>query len=55
MDQFKLFLHSLLRRDLDELLGDAQHDRLKGSKGGENNSVKDDNSYMQATIEGMQR
>ena len=46
MDQFKLFLYSLSRRDLDELLGDAQHERSKGSKRGENNSVEDDNSHI---------
>ena len=55
MDQFKLFLHSLSIRDLDELLGDAQHDRSEGSKGGANNGVESDNSYIQATIEGMKR
>jgi len=31
MDQLKLFLQSLSRRDLDELLGDIQHDGPKAS------------------------
>ena len=43
MDQFKLFLHHLSRRDLDELLGEAQHDGSKGSRG-MRNSAKGDNS-----------
>ena len=50
MDQFKLFLHSLSRRDVEELLGDAQHDRLEVSRGGANNSAKGDNSYIQVTM-----
>jgi len=29
MDKLKLFLKSLSRRDLDELLGDIQHDELE--------------------------
>ena len=53
MDQFKLFLCSLSRRDLDELLRDAQYDHPKGSKG-TRNSVEGDNSNFQATIKGMQ-
>ena len=52
MDQLKLFLHSLSRRDLDELLGNTQHDR---SEARVDNSVISDNNNIQATIEGMQR
>jgi len=33
MDQLKLFLRNLSRRDLDELLGDIRHDGLEGSGG----------------------
>lgn len=46
MDQFKLFLHSLSRRDLDELLGDAQYDHSKGSEGGAHNSIEGDNNHF---------
>jgi len=33
MDQLKLFLRNLSRRDLDELLGDIRHDGPKGFRG----------------------
>ena len=52
MDQFRLFLHSLSRRDLDELLGDTQHDRLEARV---DNSARSDNDNLKATIKGMQR
>ena len=54
MDQLRLFLQSLSRRDLDELLGDIRHDGPEGSRG-TRNSAEGDNSNFQATIEGMQR
>ena len=43
MDQFKLFLWSLSRRDLNELLGDAQHDRPEVRV---DNSVGSDNDNL---------
>lgn len=55
MDQLKLFLRILSRRDLDELLGDAHNEQSERSKGGTHNSAEGDNSNFQATIEGMQR
>lgn len=52
MDQFKLFLWIFLRRDLDELLGDAQHDRPKARV---DNNAGSDNDNLYAIIKGMQR
>jgi len=52
MDQFKLFLQNLSRRDLDDLLRDTQHDKLEARA---DNSARSDNDNTQATIKGMQR
>ena len=51
----KLFLWSLSIRDLDELLGDIQHDGLEVSNEEANHSDGSNNNHIQATIEGMQR
>ena len=47
MDKFKLFFRSLSRRDLDDLLKDAQHDRPKARA---DNSAGSDNNNIQITI-----
>ena len=55
MDQFRMFLRSLSKKDLDDLLEEVQHDRPENSEARAHDSAGDDSNNLHATIEGMQR